>query len=72
MKMTKSRIWLCQDCKRRYQRPRRLLRPGGVVTGECWACGGRLQRVLEPLTDNVFKGKPLWRTLLRKPSQVSP
>lgn len=65
--MEKSRMWLCQDCKRRYQRPRRLRRVGGLVIGECWSCKGNLQRVLPPLEDNCFKSEPLFKRLLRKP-----
>jgi hypothetical protein len=69
--VTKSRPWLCQDCKQRYQRPRRLVRTGGWVVGECWACKGKLERVIEPITDNCFKGRPLFYRLMKRKRRAS-
>jgi predicted SprT family Zn-dependent metalloprotease len=65
-KMEKSRIWLCEDCQRRYQRPRRLRTVGGIVLGECWTCKGNLERVIPRIESNCFKGEPLFRRLMRK------
>lgn len=69
--LVKSRIWLCRDCKRRYQRPRRMVRTGGLVVGECWTCKGILERVIEPITDNCFKGPPLFCRMMKKKRRVS-
>lgn len=65
-RVQKSRIWLCSACGRRYARPRRLIRNGGLVVGECWACGKTMQRVIPPIQGNVFEGKPLiWKMFRR-------
>lgn len=69
--LTKSRIWLCMDCNKRYQRPRRLVRAGGLVVGECWSCKGTLQRCIEPIADNAFKGPPLFMRLMRRRPRVA-
>lgn len=54
-RVQKSRIWLCLGCDRRYARPRRLIRNGVLIMGECWACGKTMQQVLPPIKGNVFE-----------------
>lgn len=68
----KSRIWLCASCNRRYARPRRLVRTSRIVTGECWACGGKLERVIPPIEGNVFEGESFVQKILRRAKEPGP
>lgn len=63
----KGKRWLCEVCDRRYVRPRRLVRAGGLVTGECWACKGRMQMFIAPITANAFSGPSFVQSLLKRP-----
>lgn len=68
----KSRIWLCSSCRRRYARPRRLVRTNRLVTGECWSCGGKLERVIPPIQGNVFEGESIVQKILRRAKEPGP
>lgn len=63
----KSRSWYCAFCLKRYLRPRRFRRGGGVARGECWNCGQDMHHMIFPIESNVFEGPSFIQFLMKKP-----
>src|SRR5579871_2729725 len=68
----KKKPWWCTGCFRHYRRPRRILRGGGMVRGQCWNCNGYMHRVILPIEGSVFSGESLVHRMLREAREPGP